>query len=207
MVDAKKEQIKKIKALLPIINGNFVQFTQHPINYFIIDNKAEYDRKLSLADGVFDVERNEFRRKPVFKRFDIRKYVTQLKTVVSKIDAATETLMQDLFNYEELKTATRAELKYLRLTALERLEADAQELSALYSKIKKQRRQAFDRQLTAREIRMYGDRNRLPENVIYKILEKYHYLEFLHKVDSILGDDNQLSAEDANQLVSLFNSL
>jgi hypothetical protein len=160
-----------------------------------------------LADGVFDVQTNQFRRKPIFKRFDIRKYVSQFKTVLAKVDSATDTFMKDLFDYAELKTATRAELKYLRLGALEKLEDDAAELSNIYTKIKTERKAAFDRPMTAKEIRIYGDKNRLPENVIYKLLEKYHYLEFLHIVDSILGDDKELSADDANELIAIFNSL
>jgi predicted nucleotidyltransferase len=207
LIDATKEQVRKIRKILPIINGNFVQFTQHPINYFIVSNSTDYDRKLSLADGVFDIKTNQFRRKPLFKRFDIRKYVSKFKEVFSKVDSATDTFMADLNDYAELKTATKAELKYLRLSALEKLEDDAIELSNLYSKIKNSRRAAFDRAMTPKEIKLYGDKNRLPENVIYKLLEKYHYLEFLHTVDSILGDDKELSADDANQLVSIFNNL
>lgn len=207
LVSASNEQVKKVRRILPIINGNYVQFTQHPINYFIISNQSDYYRKLSLADGVFDIKSNEFRRKPIFKRFDIRKYVSKFKAVLTKVDYATDEFMQDLFDYAELKTATKAELKYLRLTALEKLEADALELSFIYSKIKADRKAAFDRPLTAKEIKMYGDKNRLPENVIYKLLEKYHYLDFLHTVDSILGDDKQLTSDDANELVAIFSNL
>lgn len=207
LIDATPIQIKKIRSILPLINGNYVQFTQHPINYFVVSNKAEYDRKLSLADGIFDVKQNKFIRKPIFKRFDIRKYVSMFKATLSKIDAATDIFIRHLFDYEDLKSATKAELKYLRLSALEKLEDDAIELSDIYSKLKKDRRNAFDRPMTPTDIKLYGDKNRLPENVIYKLLEKYHYLDFLHQVDLILGDDKELSAEDANELVSLFNNL
>lgn len=207
LIDANAEELRKVRSLLKLINGNLAQFTQHPINYFIVNNRADYERKLSLADGVFDVERNEFRRKPIFKRFDIKKYMSAFKAVTTKIDSATETLLKDLLDYEELSNATKAELKYLRLTALEKLEDDAKELSNIYLKIKKDRQDAFDRPMTTKDIKLYGDKNRLPENVIYKLLEKYHYLDFLHKVDSILGDDKELSPEEASQLVSIFNNL
>jgi len=207
LVDAGDSTFKKIKAILPIINGNLVQFTEHPINYFIVNNSEDYTRKLSLADGVFDVEKNRFRRRPIFKKFNIKKYLKQFNTVISTIDSATHNLVRDLFDYDSLNNATTAELKYLRLSVLERLEDDAKELSNIYYKIKKARNAAFDRPMSKKEIKTYGDKNRLPENVIYKLLEKYHYLDFLHKVDSILGDDKELSAEDASQLVSIFNSL
>ena len=38
------------------------------------------------------------------------------------------------------------------------------------------------------EIRQYGVKNRLPKNVIYKMLEKYHYLKFYKKCKKILED-------------------
>ena len=42
--------------------------------------------------------------------------------------------------------------------------------------------------MTPDEIRSYGIKNRLPKNVIYKMLEKYHYLKFYKKCKKILED-------------------
>ena len=38
------------------------------------------------------------------------------------------------------------------------------------------RRKAFDSDMSPEEIRKYGIKNRLPKAVIYKMLEKYHYI-------------------------------
>jgi hypothetical protein len=108
-----------------------------------------------------------------------------------------------LFDYEQLNLADKIELKYLRMKILNKLEDDAIELSDIYHKIKKDRQDAFDRELSPDDIKKYGDKNRLPENVIYKLLEKYHYLDFLKRIDSILGDDRELTSVEANELVSL----
>ena len=69
-----------------------------------------------------------------------------------------------------------------------------------YEKIKQNRRNAFAKTVTSKEIREYGAKNRLPENVIYKLLEKYHYLEFLKNVEDIVGDDNKISDKEADEL-------
>src|SRR5210317_2472076 len=45
------------------------------------------------------------------------------------------------------------------------------------------------------EIRQYGVKNRLPKNVIYKMLEKYHYLKFYKKCKKILDDGEVTDAE------------
>lgn len=203
LIDSDTYELKKLRKLLKHINGKLVIGTEHPINYFLTNSKADYARKLSLADAVFNVKKNSFERKSVFKKFSVKKYMDEFKDIVSKIDISANKLILDLFDYEELKQANKLELKYLRTRILNKLEADAIELSDLYHKIKKERRDAFDRPITPEDIKKYGDKNRLPENVIYKLLEKYHYLEFLQKVDDILGDDRELTSVEANELVAL----
>ena len=53
---------------------------------------------------------------------------------------------------------------------------DLQDIIDLGDKVDAERRAAFDRDMTPDEIRAYGIKNRLPKAVIYKMLEKYHYL-------------------------------
>ena len=48
------------------------------------------------------------------------------------------------------------------------------------------------------EIRKYGIKNRLP-NVIYKMLEKYHYLKFYKKCKKIL-DDGKVDDKEIDDL-------
>jgi hypothetical protein len=56
--------------------------------------------------------------------------------------------------------------------------------------------------MTPDEIRQYGIKNRLPKNVIYKMLEKYHYLKFYKKCKKILDDgivtDNRSEIDSLN---------
>jgi hypothetical protein len=49
--------------------------------------------------------------------------------------------------------------------------------------------------MTPDEIRAYGIKNRLPKAVIYKMLEKYHYLKFYKKCKKILDDGEVTDAE------------
>jgi hypothetical protein len=43
--------------------------------------------------------------------------------------------------------------------------------------------------MTPDEIREFGKQNKLPKNVIYKMLEKYHYMKFYKYLKKILEDD------------------
>ena len=49
--------------------------------------------------------------------------------------------------------------------------------------------------MTPDEIKTYSIKNRLPANVVYKMLEKYHYLTFLKKCKKILDDDKVTDSE------------
>ena len=57
--------------------------------------------------------------------------------------------------------------------------------------------------MTPDEIRQYGIKNRLPKAVIYKMLEKYHYITFFKYLKNILADGEvdvfQLLQLDWNQ--------
>ena len=45
------------------------------------------------------------------------------------------------------------------------------------------------------EIKTFSIKNRLPKNVVYKMLEKYHYLKFYKKCKEILDDGKVTDAE------------
>ena len=53
--------------------------------------------------------------------------------------------------------------------------------------------------MTPDEIKTYSIKNRLPANVIYKMLEKYHYLTLLKKCKKIL-DDGQVTDDEIDSL-------
>jgi hypothetical protein len=49
--------------------------------------------------------------------------------------------------------------------------------------------------MTPEEIKTFGRKNQLPKNVIYKMLEKYHYLTIYKKLKEILEDGKVTDAE------------
>ena len=53
--------------------------------------------------------------------------------------------------------------------------------------------------MSPEEIRKFGVKNRLPKNVIYKMLEKYHYLKFFKKLKEMM-EDGKLSPDELKSL-------
>lgn len=204
--DEKMDQVRKIAIEL---SGDIVSGTQHPINLHVLNDKSDYDNANNSADGVFDISNNKFVRKPIEKPFHIQKYMKLFQDTVSKIDVLKDELKDDIVDYNELKHFSKDDMQTLRKeieAKIKEIENDAQGLIDLYDKIKKDRASGFARPLTAAEIKEYGVKNRLPGNVLYKLLERHLYLNFLHKIQEIMGDDNKLSSKEINQLDNLIKT-
>ena len=78
---------------------------------------------------------------------------------------------------------------------LNEIEKSIQDLSDIGDVADAERRDAFDKDMTPDQIKTFSIKNRLPKNVIYKMLEKYHYLTFLKKCKKILDDGEVTDAE------------
>ena len=205
LVNTKQSAIDDIRKLATSLSGKTVTGTKHPINYHVLADKADFDNANESADGVFDISNNKFIRKPTDKPFHIEKYFGEFKSVVAKIDALKDELKDDLIDYSVLKSFSEDDMTNLRKmieAELDQIETDAKGLSALYDKIWKNRNAGFQKKLTPSEIREYGTKNRLPGNVIYKLLERHHYLEFLHQVESVIAD-GKVTDKEAEKLIDI----
>ena len=82
---------------------------------------------------------------------------------------------------------------------MEEIEDSINDIVKIGDGVDADRRAAFDKDMSPDEIRQYGIKNRLPKNVVYKMLEKYHYLKFYKKCKKIL-DDGKVSDKEIDDL-------
>jgi len=186
-------------------SGKFLTGTRHPINYHVLNDKKDFDTANDSADGVFDIAKNKFVRTPTESPFHVEQYFDAFKTVVSTLESLKTELKDALIDYSFLKTVQQQDASKLRRlikNKLDEIEQDAQHLASLHDRIVLDRNKGFQKKLTPTEIQLYGTKNRLPGNVIYKLLERHHYLEFLHAVESVL-DDGAISDDDAQKLLNI----
>jgi nicotinamide mononucleotide adenylyltransferase len=66
---------------------------------------------------------------------------------------------------------------------------------AIGDEVLKDRATAFATDMTPEEIKDFGRKNQLPKNVVYKMLEKYHYLTFYKALKDIIKDGEITDAE------------
>ena len=205
------EWSKKLKD----INGKLIPGTEHPINYYVMTDPEVERKNNEMADGVFDIENNTWERKPEPDTFEPEKYEADFQKKVRELDVIKGELKRDLIDYDELKNLTNNDVLNLQDKVnkkLEEIEDSIRKYKEIGDTLTTQRRDAFATDMTPDEIREYGKQNKLPKNVIYKMLEKYHYMKFYKKLKEILDDDkiddkelDDLQMHEDNQLKEAVN--
>ena len=199
----KQEEVRKeLASSLRSINGKLVPGTQHPINYFVITDPELKKKNDAMADGVFDIDENEFVRRPTEDTFDSEKYEADFQAKVKEIDVVKGELARDIIDYEELKSLTADDVLNLQArinSKLDEIEDSIEVLVDIGDDVVKQRQSAFNDDMSPEEIRQFGKKHKLPKNIIYKYLEKYHYLKFYKKCKEIL-EDGKVSDKEINSL-------
>ncbi len=197
------ERLRLSKKFLSVANtdniqGKLIPGSKHPINYYIITDKETYEDQNKKADAVFDIKRNIFVKRPEDFTFDMDLYINDFNKKVQEIDVVKGELKRDIIDYDELKELKPDDilnLQYKINEKLEEIEDSISDIIKIGDGVALDRRAAFDSDMSPDEIRKYGIKNRLPKNVVYKMLEKYHYLKFYKKCKDILDDGEVTDAE------------
>ena len=182
---------KELAKTLRNINGALVPGTKHPINYYIITDPNVKETNDKMADAVFDVKNNTFIRKAKEFKFDAKRYAADFEKKVREIDVVQGELKRDLIDYRELKELNPddiLDLQELINAKVIEVEDSINHLVAIGDEVLKDRATAFATDMTPEEIKTFGRKNQLPKNVVYKMLEKYHYLTFYKALKDIIKD-------------------
>ena len=193
---------KELASSLRDINGKLVPGTKHPVNYYVITDPELKKKNDAMADGVFDIDENEFIRKPTEDTFDPEKYEADFQKKVQEIDVVKGELARDIIDYTELKDLSTDDVLNLQdkiNSKLNEIEDSIEVLVDIGDDVVKQRQSAYNDDMTPDEIRQFGKKHKLPKNIIYKYLEKYHYLKFYKKCKEIL-EDGKVSDKEIKDL-------
>lgn len=196
--EKREEMRKSIAKSLKDINGKLIPGTQHPVNYYIITDPNVKETNDKMADGVFDIKNNTWIRKPQEFKFDPKRYAADFEKRVKELDVVQGELKRDIIDYKELKELDSNDvlnLQELINEKIEEIEDGIKHLVDMGNTVLKDRADAFATDMTPDEIREFGKKNQLPKNVIYKMLEKYHYLKFYKELKDILKDGEVTDAE------------
>jgi len=198
-IDLNEVGTAELLSMIKKIKGKNALGTTHPINYFIITNDFDFDK----AEGVYDVANEKWIKSPEEISPDIQSFLLKMTSTFQDIDIATGLLRRNLMDMNELRHLKTHDIKRLHsliTKKLEEVEISMKDLVNTYEDINYIRKMAFDRVMTPEEIRVFGHKNRLPENVIYKMLEKYYYVDLMKQLRDILEDKEKISLKDIKDI-------
>lgn len=178
-------KIERLIDILRVVSGRLAVGTLHPINYHIYS--GTYD--LEKTEAAYDVANERWIKEPSGKKYNVKRFIDKLKKELSTVDLATAELRRDLIDFKELKQLSKTDIEDLDLElvkSVSQIESDIANIVQIYDNAKMLRRSAFDKPMTPMEIRKFGMKNNLPENILYKLLERYFYKELATKLKELL---------------------
>lgn len=185
-------------ALLKHVNGSMASGTSHPINYFIIQDDYDLDK----TNAAYDVANEIWIKEPTTVNLDVDHYMDKFQGTIDSIDFSASELRRDIIDFEALKEMDDDQIQNLdgRIkTKLAEIEDTIESLVRAYKNVTTLRKQAFEKDMSPEEIRKYGKKNRLPENVTYKLLERYYYFDFIKKLKKIIHNGD-VSGKDVEEI-------
>ena len=157
-----------------------------------------------MADNVYDIVNGKFLKKSPEQEFNVNDYIKDFTKRVEEIDILKGELDRDLVDYKELKELDKDDIDNLNgqvSKKIAEIEKDMKVLISVGDGVWNERQGEFKKEMSPKEIQKYGTHNKLPKNVIYKMLEKYYYIKLMHDLEDILGDDKKLSSTEADKLM------
>lgn len=180
-------EMETLVELLKKLNGKMAVGTTHPINYYIV--KGQYD--LDKTEAAYCIANERWLKEPDTTSFNTKKYISKMKNELAGVDLATAELRRDIIDYNELKKLSKTDISNLDFEVkkiLASIEENVDDIIKMYTNSKVIRKAAFEKPMSPMEIRKFGHKNNLPENILYKLLERYYYRELAIKLKSILND-------------------
>lgn len=181
-----------------VYNGMLIPGTEHPLQIYLHRGKYNYDN----ADGIY--KNNEWVKGPYNISVNVDNYMSKFNKIVSAIDINTGELKRDIIDYNIIsklpKEETQAIKQELENKIIE-INKDVNKIISQYNHIRDMRHKAFASNMNPAEIITYGSKNKLPHNVIFKLLERYHYLKIMNDLKKISADG--ISTDEINDISNI----
>jgi hypothetical protein len=193
-----EEHRRKIQDKINDKYGHNYPGTEHPLQFYVLPGKYNPEN----ADGIYHLEHG-WVKGPYNITVNVDNYMEQFKNVVDSIDISTGQLKRNIIDYEMLKKLPADEITNLSSmleSKLDEINDDVEGIVNQFQHIKDMRHQAFNVDMTPEQIIEYGSKNSLPENVIFKMLEKYYYLQFMYELKT-LGEIEHHEVDDVKDAV------
>jgi len=192
----------KRNKLLKVINGLTAKGTLHPINYFVIDE--EYDDQ--NADNIYDLSSDTWIKTSSPSQATVKDVIGEFEKYVQQVDLKKDRLERDIIDVKILKILMgmnpreKRVLKRQMQVKVAEVQKNMKQIVDFFSTIKKRRENAFREPLSMSELAELGSKNNLSENILYKLFERYEYLNLYHHLKNSI-DERQLKIQKTLDLL------
>jgi|TARA_R110002050_G_scaffold219655_5_gene355532 predicted nucleotidyltransferase len=172
---------ERIQEVWEKIDGIYAKNTTHPLQYYI--TTQDYD--LGKTEAAYDVKNNKWLSNSPPRELEFSKYADELKSKLTRLDVGFGELKRDIIDYNVLQSIPPEQLDGVDQKIRDKIkevEYDIDLLINAYSEIKDARNDAFGLDMSPDDIAEYGRKTHMPGNVIFKFIERYHYLDMLRKI-------------------------
>jgi len=196
VVKADEELLLALKENTKTVNGTLAPGTEHPINFFVLSSLPSLKR----FDGVYDLIRHKWKKEPTEVGVDIFSVYDRFKDKVRHIDTTAAEAWRSLLDIDILREALarggEKEVAAKLRRRINDLDDAVDELAESYDEAHQDRINAFRRQLELAEMGQspYPTPNLVPENIWYKMLERYHYLDFLTELYRLVQSTGKIDS-------------
>jgi len=176
--------------------------TKHPVNFFV---ERDLSSDYAHADGVYDLYTDEWVRGPYNLSANLNKYMEEFRRIAGRIDLVRGELRRDIIDYEKLSRLGSNDvinLNHLLKEKLREINESVRELDQTYRIFHTLRSLGFRKKsLSPEQAKEIISRQLLPSNIIFKLLQKYHYIELLRAVRRVLiTSSGWISGKDVSSL-------
>lgn len=185
----------EVMHLLHTLNGRLAADTRHPLYYYIITYEYDMDK----SEAVYDVVNEKWPKVPKEYSAAVELCATKFQDTLRSIDISSGAIKQDLIDIDAIKQMKEKDLKLLRVLLKQRLIHTKEALTMqaeIYKGLKRHLSLSLDQMGTPADILDFSNKYKLPENVLYKVLEHFYYLKFIKKIEKLLNDRDVLELSD-----------
>lgn len=200
------EIVDSLYDTLDALNGSLAGQSTHPINYHL--SFVDEDDDLSDdADNIYNFETDSWDKKSKDFHIDPEEFMMEFDDKIMQIDVNAMKIKRDIVDIEMLRQYSKEEIENLLEMVEDRLndiEDAIDEMVDAEEDIADERRKAF-KEVTPEKLEELGTKNALPINIIYKLMERYYYIDLIKKLKSILEDaDHDLEEDDVPKIKNAF---
>lgn len=209
--DEKLDQVRQ--DIVRPFNKKYIKLldTDHPLEIYIDNAIFDTDK----ADVMWDLIKSEWIKEPRSVHANLPDYWDKFKETVDVYDNLSAELYRDVIDlellqglledaYPEEKEQIRAELS----EKLDEIEASLDEAGEEFQDILDLRHASFNKDVAEEYKEMLKElqsRNLLPDNVIFKLAQRYFYLAFL-KMLRDLGDSEENTSSKIDDVKDVFKA-